>query len=112
MTYGNDDKESGVEAAQWETVEMNEFGFSATDEALGYLREIASSMVDLFGVSSAEAVGRMRQFWPGQAFRTDYALMALFHRSPEGWAKTIYYGGKPWWLEGQELTPAPYRPEP
>lgn len=87
---------------------MNEFEIPATQEALDYLREIASSMTGLFGIDDAEARGRIQRFWNSEAFLTEHALMALFHRSPEGWAKTIYYGGQPWWIEGAQLEPEPY----
>jgi hypothetical protein len=87
---------------------MNEFGLPATDDAVAYIREIADSMTVLFGVDAAEAHGRIRRFWHGQAFLSEPALVALFHRSPEGWAKQIYYGGRPWWLEGPPPEPEPY----
>jgi hypothetical protein len=91
---------------------MNEFGLDATDDAVEYLREIAAAMVRLFGIGDAEAAGRIRDFWRGQAFRTEHALMALFHRSEEGWAKHIYYGGRPWWWDGPLPEPAPYPAAP
>jgi hypothetical protein len=86
----------------------NEFGIAATTEAVDYLRAIASAMTSLFTVDESEAVGRISQFWQTEAFLTDHALVALFHKSEEAWAKHIYYGGQPWWLDGPPPDPAPY----
>jgi hypothetical protein len=88
---------------------VNEFGLPATDEAIAYFREIADAMVDLFDVDIAEAQGRIRRFWRTEAFLTELALIALFHRTPQSWARHIYYGGRPWWLDGPPPEPEPYQ---
>jgi hypothetical protein len=89
---------------------MNEFGVPATDEAIAYIRQIADEMATLFGLDPAEAQGRIRHFWTGEAFLTEYALLALFHRTTQSWAKQIYYGGRPWWRDGPPPEPEPYPP--
>jgi len=74
---------------------MNEFGLPATDEAVEYMREIATAMIALFGIDAAEACGRVRKFWHTEAFLTEPALGALFHRTPESWARNIYSSARP-----------------
>jgi hypothetical protein len=96
-----------IEGVKDMSKDSNEFGLAATTDAADYLGEIAAAMTRLFGIDHAEAVGRIRQFWQAEAFLTAHALIALFHRSEEAWAKTIYYGGQPWWLDGPP-EPSPY----
>lgn len=90
---------------------MNEFGLQATPEAVAYIREIADAMVRLLDIPRTEAVGRIRRFWQGEAFVTDIQVGLLGHQLPERWAKDIYYGRVPWWIDEQSCRPAPYDPD-
>ncbi|MBV9854404.1 MAG: hypothetical protein JOY82_07735 [Streptosporangiaceae bacterium] len=89
---------------------MTKFGVRATPAARDYIDKIATTMVTLFSIPRDEAVGRISQFWRGESFAEPDELLALFHQSPEHWAKRIYYGRKTWWLSEGDLAPAPYHP--
>jgi hypothetical protein len=83
-------------------------GIRATAEAREYLNDIVSEMVTLFSISRDEATGRVAEFWAGQVFLSDEALIALFHMPAEHWAKRIYYDCTRWWDNEGSLRPAPY----
>ena len=87
---------------------VNEFGLAANDEALEYIREIATVMRSLFGIADTEAGGRVAEFWAGEGFFTEDESGALFHQRPQTWAKAIYYGRRDWWIDESSLSPAPY----
>jgi hypothetical protein len=81
---------------------VNEFGLSANDEALDYMRQIAAEMQALFGVSADDAAARIGTFWRGAgSFRTESELTALLHDPPSSWAKTIYHGHRDWWRSAE-----------
>jgi hypothetical protein len=88
---------------------MTEILIPATEEAQQYMEEIVREMVGLFSISSAEAVGRLNQFWRGKEFTSAVQVGVLLHEEPAHWAKTIYYGhDSHWWLGEDELQPLPF----
>lgn len=82
-----------------------------TDEyGAKFLEGIVSTMVELFGISEEEAIGRINRDWTwgdlvGQP-------LVVYHEDPEYWAKTIYYGTDSyWWIKeekGEKIDPIPY----
>jgi len=87
---------------------VNEFGIPATDEAAEYFREIADAMVQLYSIPRSEAIGRIRKFWTGQSFLTEYVTHLIQHQVPEQWAELIYYGRKGNWGDRDSWQPVPY----
>lgn len=88
---------------------MTKITVPARPEARRYINRIADKLVNLFGISREEAVGRINRFWSGKAFATDVDLLVLLHQTEEYWAKTIYYGpDSEWWLSETGLSPRPY----
>jgi hypothetical protein len=88
---------------------MRSFAIPATEEATKYLDLIVTTMMQLFNVSDAEAVGRINRFWSGYPLHSEGSVNALLHEMPDFWAKTIYYGRHvKWWLGEEGLSPEPY----
>lgn len=79
-----------------------------------FLDSIVDKMIELFGVSEDEAVGRINRQWAGQEFfdidREDKEYNIAFHEDDYYWANTIYFGKESrWWhREVKEITPIPY----
>jgi uncharacterized protein (TIGR02452 family) len=66
-------------------------------------------MVDQFGISRDEAIGRINNHWRGIEIRGSKDL--VYHQGADWWAKTIYYGKESqWWKEPLGLNPLPYSP--
>ena len=87
---------------------MSEFRIRAHPGARDYFNQIADAMIKLFSIPRTEAVGRINQFWGSLSFPTWPDL--IDHRTPEQWARWIYYGG-PWWqIDEASRRPAPYDP--
>ncbi|HZM83534.1 MAG TPA: hypothetical protein VFC19_48075 [Candidatus Limnocylindrales bacterium] len=78
----------------------------ASPKVVGYLWRIIAEMVDRFGITEDEAVGRMNQAWAAQKFDDDGDW--LFHKNEEYWAVNIYYGPDGNWLPKDQLRPLPY----
>ncbi|MEW8987645.1 MAG: hypothetical protein AB2401_11715 [Bacillus sp. (in: firmicutes)] len=57
--------------------------------------EIAKKMMELFGISEKEAIGRINRHWRGETIKGPKDL--IYHEDPEYWAKTIYYGKDSMW---------------
>lgn len=88
---------------------MNKFEFITDDQSEEFCNEIAEKMIELFGISKDEAIGRINSLWRGLEI---VGLDLIYHEDEEYWAKTIYYGHNScWWLkEGkEELKPVPYK---
>ena len=87
---------------------MNNFEFVTDEESEEFCIEIAKKMIELFGISMDEAMGRINRCWEGLEIVGDDLI---YHEDEEYWAKNIYYGKNSfWWLkEGSEdLKPLPY----
>jgi hypothetical protein len=81
----------------------------ATDEARGYIEEIATEMTLLFDIQMAEAVGRINRVFADRQFLTDVQVRVLLHEEQDVWAKHIYYGRDSfWWLDEERAVPVPY----
>lgn len=79
----------------------------STPEVADFMKNIAAHIVLIFEISLEEAQGRINRFWSGLSFLEDNDM--ILHKSPEYWAKTIYYGSDVlWWLGEEGLSPQPY----
>jgi hypothetical protein len=88
---------------------MAEFMTPATPENAALRERIVARMIDLFGVSRAEAVGRIDRHWSEPDALTGPYEWLVRHETAEFWAKTIYYGSDVfWWLGEEGLHPSPY----
>lgn len=69
-------------------------------------------MVSEFGLSIAEAEGRVSDFFAYLDLTTEETELDLGHEFPRDTAYDVYYGhGSLWWLHDRaELTPLPWRP--
>lgn len=64
-----------------------------------FCREIAAELVRLFGVSEAEAVGRINRGWRGLSIVGE--LNIVYHETPDHWAHLMYFGPDSyWWITG------------
>ena len=89
---------------------VNEFGIPATDEASEFFRDITGSLVRLYAIPRAEAVGRITRFWSGQSFLTRDATRSIQHQVPDQWARLIYFGRKGHSPDEDSWQPVPYSP--
>lgn len=91
---------------------MNELRVRGTQEAIDFVRDIATEMTLIFGIPYDEAVGRINAVWSGQEFLTELEVATLTHEEPDIWAKRIYYEpGSMFWISEEGLKPKPYVPE-
>jgi hypothetical protein len=82
------------------------FEFQATGRSLELCEATVDRMVELFGISVDEALGRVNRQWRGFKFE-DIDLIG--HETDDYWARTIYYGADSyWWLKPADLKPRPY----
>ena len=64
-------------------------------------------MVQQFGITWDEAIGRINQGYAGQSILGP--LDWLYHEMPKDLARFIYYKpGVAWWLDGADLSPRMY----
>lgn len=85
---------------------MNHYDFITDPESQAFCDLIASRMVQQFGITTAEAVGRINRQWRGMSFLGAEEL--IYHEAPDFWVNTIYYGpSSSWWIELPEK-PLPY----
>jgi hypothetical protein len=83
-----------------------QFAFPTSAQAQDYCDRIVDEMVSLFGITAAEALGRINEKWGGLAFSSDDTL---FHETIDFWAYDIYFGHNSRWWEGtQGLKPVEY----
>lgn len=87
---------------------MEKFRIVADEHGIEFLTDIAKKMIELFGISEEEAIGRINKHWEGAEFIGEEK--AVYHEDDEYWAKTIYFGKDSfWWLkEGEHIDPIPY----
>ena len=82
------------------------FIFHTDDRSATFCEEIARQMVDLFGITHEEAIGRINRDWAGLNI---VGPDVIYHEDETYWAKTIYYGkDSHWWLNPANLKPRPY----
>lgn len=88
---------------------MNKFEFITDENSEIFCNLIVKKMIELFGISEAEAIGRINNLWRGKEIVGDNII---YHEDEEDWGKTMYYDhNSMWWLkEGkEELKPMPYK---
>jgi hypothetical protein len=81
------------------------FEFQATGDSLELCEAIVDRMVELFGISVDEALGRVNRVWRGRQFED---LDIICHETADSWANSIYFGRDDWWLKPADLKPRPY----
>jgi hypothetical protein len=86
---------------------MNTFVFETDGQSAAFCEAIARLMVELFGITHEEAIGRINRDWCGLKIVGPDDV--IYHEDETYWAKTIYYGkGSNWWLNPANLKPRPY----
>lgn len=82
------------------------FEFQATGSSLALCENIVDRMMELFGISEDEALGRVNRQWRGFQFED---LDIVCHETDDYWANQIYFGsGSYWWSKPAGLKPLPY----
>jgi hypothetical protein len=85
----------------------DKFEFSTDSQSATFCEGIAVKMVELFGITTDEAIGRLNQEWRGLSLLGPNDM--IYHEDEEYWAKTIYYGkDSKWWKNPPGLTPKPF----
>lgn len=92
---------------------MRKYDCNFDDFGREFLDSIVDKMIELFGISEDEAVGRINRHWPGQGFfdieREDKEYNMAYHELPHFWANSIYYTNDSlWWRPDGNVTPKPY----
>jgi hypothetical protein len=87
-----------------------EFAFPLAPMARAHCDAIAQEMIDAFGISHDEAVGRINRHWCCAEFVQPDDVDTLTVDLPDYWARRIYYGpDAKWWVTGEDgLDPVPY----
>jgi hypothetical protein len=84
---------------------MTSFEFETDDQSRAFCEQIAGKMVELFGISQQEAIGRINRDWRGLKV---IGCDIINHEDEAYWANTIYYGkGSNWWLNSPNLKSRP-----
>ena len=91
-------------------IDSIEFDFVTDEQAKAHYLEIVEEMINLFGISQEEAVGRINRAFAGERLVGSYEeIWWFYHEVPADEAKFIYYEpGTYWWIEGSPLIPRPY----
>lgn len=85
----------------------NGFIFKTDKESYEYCVSIIDKMVELFGITKEEALGRMNKTWGNLELVGDDDL--IYHEDEDYWANNIYYGkNSRWWTNPDGLKPLPY----
>jgi hypothetical protein len=94
----------------------SDFAFETDPESLEYLRLVVESMMRLFGITSAECIGRINQRWAHvSAVKGEFD--EIYREQPGYWAQEFMYGHAAlWWITGTDrvkkglppLNPLPY----
>ena len=86
---------------------MTEYAFPTCAETRDLCDRVVIEMQRLFGVSAAEALGRINRQWAGDDLSSPDDI--VLHEEEEFWAKTIYYTkDSMWWLDESAAKPVPY----
>jgi hypothetical protein len=82
------------------------FRFETDERAQEFCEAIANQMINLFGISIHEAIGRINREWHNNPIIGDDII---YHETEEYWAKNIYFGkASEWWLSPPGLMPKPF----
>ncbi|MFS1513640.1 hypothetical protein VQL36_14540 [Chengkuizengella sp. SCS-71B] len=95
-------------------ISKGRLGFKTNTSGYVLCLEIVRMMKNDFGISTEEAIGRIRSKWIGNDIIDEDDL--VFHEGPKDWAYNIYYGHDSyWWTKSKEelaeLSPLPYNEE-
>ena len=86
---------------------MNKFTFHTDEKFEKLCNAIALRMVELFGISEQEAIGRINRQWSHIIYTGPDSV--LYHETADYYAKLIYYpAGTFWWKGEKGLNPKPY----
>ena len=92
---------------------MGKYKFPTDDEGERFCYQIYMEMMSQFGMSKEEAIARINQHWEKRSL---VGMSTVYHRTPEYWAKEIYWGHDSyWWIEGEKrekLKLPPLAPQP
>ena len=105
-------KALGIPNGLWRSFERiaemkSDYEFITDSLSEAYMDKIADDMVRLFGISPAEAVGRINRHWRGRTFTGKLDL--IYHETSDNWANSIYYGhDSRWWAKPPGLAPLPF----
>ena len=88
---------------------VRDLHFAVAEDFVPYVGLIREELVSQFGISPAEALGRINRHWAGQSFVHQPEIDATTHETPEDWARFIYYEQDVrWWIAGEDLRIRPY----
>ncbi|NBI28431.1 hypothetical protein [Chengkuizengella marina] len=95
-------------------IAKGKLGFNTNSDGYVLCLEIVRTMKNDFGISTEEAIGRIRSKWKGNDIIDEDDL--VFYEGPDYWAYDIYYGlYSAWWQKTKEelaeLSPLPYNEE-
>jgi hypothetical protein len=83
------------------------FTFTTDEQSELFCRTIVKRMIELFGITEEEAIGRVNRQWGGMALVGDE--LAIYHEDENYWAHAIYFGkSSRWWANPHGLKPRPY----
>ncbi|MFY1634134.1 hypothetical protein ACN27F_12770 [Solwaraspora sp. WMMB335] len=89
---------------------MDVYQMDLSVEVRELLDATAAEMVELFGISRAEAVARINEQWHGQDFSGDDEI--VLHEDRRYWAMIIYFGEVPDWSDDADRSDWVPRPAP
>ncbi|MFV2017181.1 hypothetical protein [Micromonospora sp. LOL_023] len=90
---------------------MDVYQLALSAEVRDLLDATADEMVELFGISRAEAVARINERWYGQDFSGDDEM--ILHEDRRYWALFVYYDGEvPDWSDDADRSGWVARPAP
>jgi len=93
---------------------MRKYDCNFDDYGLEFLNSITNKMIELFGITEDEAVGRINRRFSGQDFfdpeRPEKEINIAYHEDEYYWANTLYYGKDSfWWIrKGEKIAPIPF----
>ena len=90
--------------------------FPTDAELDAFCREVARELVTQFGITEAEAIGRINREWKDRNWLGSEYGWIVYHEPADEWARDIYYGKETaWWVEEEHrarLGLGPVAPKP
>ncbi|MCR8843757.1 hypothetical protein NQ117_08660 [Paenibacillus sp. SC116] len=93
---------------------MDKFKFISRKDSIKICELIVKEMINEFGISEEEAVGRMNELWQNtERGPIDKDEDFLNYESSNSWAFIVYYGNNDqWWNKSKsQMKPRPYPEE-
>jgi hypothetical protein len=81
------------------------FDMDLDEEAHKFMTEIATDIMQRFGLTEEDAVGRLNECWKGKSVKEPYFWL-LYHEEPAFWSQTLYYEAHDFWRPQQEKAKA------